>query len=212
MRNKDLVSSAKKIGHLYPIMVDYHGNIVDGQHRFSVDKKWKRVRLKHIRTEKSLLIARLISNVVRRSVPPKEKTELLERLGEIYLSEGVENGKIASKIADEIGMSYTWVIKYLPNNFKDKIQSKRRTGSVTRRVTGILSELLRPPKRKMALQIKNYGNTKFVSLILDKNFYEEFERNSMELGMHAEFSALKALEDRNENMKMAIALKKRKAK
>ena len=207
MTSQQLKSSLEKIGQLYPILVDYYGNIIDGEHRFGVDEKWKRLRLKHIRTEKDLLIARIVSNTVRRSVPHKEKTELLERLGEIYRSAGVTRGRIAHKIADELGMSYTWVMKYLPHRFKDSVQAERRTGSVTRCITGILDELLRPPKMEGTLKIVNYTNTDFVSLILEKGFYEEFERNSLELGMLAELSALKALEDYHEKMKRAIAIK-----
>jgi len=209
MTSQQLKSSLEKIGQLYPILVDYYGNIIDGEHRFGVDEKWKRLRLKHIRTEKDLLIARIVSNTVRRSVPHKEKTELLERLGEIYRSAGVTRGRIAHKIADELGMSYTWVMKYLPHRFKDSVQSERRTGSVTRCITGILDELLRRPKMEGALKIVNYTNTDFVSLILEKGFYEEFERNSLELGIPAELSALKALEDYEEKMKRAIAITNR---
>ncbi len=159
-----------------------------------------------------MLIARIVSNTVRRSVPHKEKTELLERLGEIYLSEGVEPGRIAHKIADEIGMSYTWVMKYLPHRFKDRVQSERRTGSVTCCITGILDELLRPPKMEGALKIVNYTNTDFVSLIIKKGFYKEFERDSLELGMSAELSALKALEDYHEKIKRAITIKNKKSR
>jgi hypothetical protein len=209
MTSQQLKSSSERIGQLYPILVDYYGNIIDGEHRFGVDEKWRKVKLKHIRTEKDLLIARIVSNTVRRSVSHKEKTELLERLGEIYRSAGVEPGRIAHKIADEIGMSYTWVMKYLPHRFKDSVQSERRIGSVTRCVTGILDELLRPPKMEGALKIVNYTNTDFVSLMLKKGFYEEFERNSLELGIPAELSALKALEDYQEKMKRGIAITNR---
>lgn len=209
--SQQLKSSSERVGQLYPILIDYYGNIIDGEHRFGVDGKWRRVRLEHIRTEKDRLIARIISNTVRRSVPRKEKTELLERLGEIHLSEGVEPGRIAHRIADETGMSYTWVMKYLPYRFKDSAQSERRTGLVTHRITRILDEFLRPPKREGALKIKNYANTNFVSLILEKGFYEEFERNSLELEVPTELSALKALEDYHEKMKRAIAIKNKKS-
>jgi len=207
MTSQQLKFSSERIGQLYPILVDYYGNIIDGEHRFGVDEKWRRVRLEHIRTERDRLIARIVSNTVRRSVPRKEKTALLERLGDIYLSEGMEPGRIAHSIADETGMSYTWVMKYLPHRFKDSAQSERRTGSVTRRITRILDELLRPPKRGGALKIKNYANTNFVSLILEKGFYDEFERISLELGVSTELSALKALEDYYEKMKRAITIK-----
>jgi hypothetical protein len=39
------------------------------------------------------LIARLVSDVCRRNVPAKEKTEVLGRLSEIYQKEGVEQEK-----------------------------------------------------------------------------------------------------------------------
>ena len=209
MTSQQLKSSLEKIGQLYPILVDYYGNIIDGEHRFGVDEKWKRLRLKHIRTEKDLLIARIVSNTVRRSVPHKEKTELLERLGEIYRSAGVTRGRIAHKIADELGMSYTWVMKYLPKRFKNSVQSERRTNSVTHRVTKILDKFLSPPKRQGALKITNYANTTFVSLILEKGFYEQFEKTSQELGVSAEFSLVKALEDYHDKMKKAIAIKEK---
>ncbi|MBW2561647.1 MAG: hypothetical protein JRE40_12445 [Deltaproteobacteria bacterium] len=206
MVSQELKSSAERIGQLYPILVDYFGNVIDGEHRFGVDEKWRRVRLEHIRTEKDRLIARIVSNTVRRSVPSKEKTELLERLGEIYSSEGVKPGRIAYKIADETGMSYTWVMKYLPDRFKDSLQSER-AGAATQRVTRILDELLRPPKRKGALKIKDYTNTDFVVLMLEEHFYEEFERDSLELGVPTELSVLKALEVHHEKMRKAIAIK-----
>jgi len=168
----ELGTSSKRIGQLYPILMDYHGNIIDGEHRYDADEGWRTMRLDHIRTERDRIIARIVSNICRRSVPRKEKTELLSRLGEIYLNEGVEPGRIAYKIAEETGMSYTWVMKYLPDRFKDSAQSERRTGPVTRRVTGI--DLLDPPQD--VLIIKTYGNVDFVNILVKKPLYEQLER------------------------------------
>ena len=210
MKTNYLKSSSERIGQLYPIVVDFFGNIIDGKHRFDANKKWKKVKMENIRTEKDLLIARLVSNIVRRRVPSQEKKKMLERLGKIYQREGVEPGRIAYKIADQTGMSYTWVTKYLPQKLKNNLQSNRRAGSVTHHVTKIWRELLTPPKKKDALTIKNYGNTTYVSLLLDKDFYSEFERNSLEVGVPPELSVLKALEELNEKMKKAIVFKNRK--
>jgi hypothetical protein len=102
----ELKFSSKRIGQLYPVLVDYHGNIIDGEHRHGVDEGWRTMRLEHIRTEKDRLIARIISNTVRRTVPSREKTMLLAKLGEIYLNEGVEPKKISERIMKETGMSY----------------------------------------------------------------------------------------------------------
>jgi dephospho-CoA kinase len=146
----------------------------------------------------------------------KEKREMLGRLGEIYLNEGVELGKIAYKIAEKTGMSYQWVTRYLPDEFKDPPQSDRAKSALRRRagedpsVRTLLKELLTPLQRNGVLEIKKYANTHFVSVMVEKSFYEEFEKTSSELGVSTEISMLKALEDHTRKMKKALALKKRK--
>ena len=177
----ELKSSAERIGQLYPILLDHHGNIIDGEHRYGADEGWRTIRLDHIRTERDRLIARIISNTVRRSVSPREKTKLLSRLGEIYLNEGVELGKIAYKIADETGMSYRWVAKYLADRFKDSAQSERRTTPVARRATGE-NELTEPPKEKILTIQKYTANISFVNVLLEKSVYTRLEKTAEKLG------------------------------
>jgi hypothetical protein len=139
---------------------------------------------------------------------------MLGRLGEIYLNEGVEQGKIAYKITEKTGMSYQWVTKYLPDKFKDPPQSDRAKSALRRRagedpsVRTLLKELLTPPQRNGVLEIKKYANTHFVNVVVEKSFYEEFEKTSSELGVSTEISMLKALEDYHEKMKKALELKK----
>jgi len=148
-------------------------------------------------------------------VAAEEKTEMLERLGEIYLSEGVKPKGIAQKIMERTGMSYRWVMKYLPDKYKADPKKGKRSKlqnftnvKVARRATEFLKELLRPPQREGALEIKKYANTHFVNVIVEKPFYEEFEKTSSKLGVSTEISMLKALEDYHEKMKKALALKK----
>ena len=174
---QELKSSSKRVGQLYPILVDYYGNIIDGKHRFSVDKKWKRERLEHVKTEKDRLVARIISNNLRRTVSSNEKRELLDRLGEILLSEGIEHGKIAYKIAEETSMSYQWVMKYLPDRFKDCLQSERAKPALRRRAE--TSKLLDPPEE--VLSIRAYANTEFVNILVKKPLYEKVEEKAKKL-------------------------------
>ena len=171
----ELRSSSERVGQLYPILLDYHGNIIDGEHRYGADEGWRTIRLNHIRTEKDRLIARIISNTVRRSVPRKEKTELLNRLGEIYLNEGVEPGRVANKMADETGMSYRWVMKYLAAEYKQpyvrkETQSARRAESV---------KLVEPPEGTLVIRV--YGNTDFVNVLVKKPLYERLEEKAKRL-------------------------------
>ena len=138
-----------------------------------------------LETEEQRLIARLVSNVCRRNVPAKEKREMLGRLGEIYLNEGVEPGKIAYKITEKTGMSYQWVTKYLPDKFKDPPQSERAKSALRRRAgeperrARFSFEFEEPPKGVVA--IKAYGNTNFVNIILEKQFYEQLEETAKRL-------------------------------
>jgi hypothetical protein len=76
------------------------------------------MRLENVETEEQLLIARLISNACRRHVTAEEKTEMLKRFGETCLKEGVKPKGIAQKIMEETGMSYRWMMKYLPDKYK----------------------------------------------------------------------------------------------
>jgi len=177
MGSQELKDSAERVGQLYPILVDYYGNIIDGKHRFSVDEKWKRVRLEHVKTEKDRLIARIISNNLRRSVSSNEKTELLCRLGEIHLGEGIEPGKIAYEIAEQTGMSYQWVMKYLPDRFKDHLQSEKAKPAL--RCRAETSKLLDPPEE--VLSIRAYANTEFVNIVVKKPLYEKLEEKAKKL-------------------------------
>ncbi|MCD6240561.1 hypothetical protein J7K27_03435 [Candidatus Bathyarchaeota archaeon] len=181
----DLEATSRGVGRLYPVLLDRHGNVIDGMHRLKADKNWPKIRLENIETEEQRLIARLIANVCRRNVPAKEKTQILAKLAEIYQKEGVKPGKIAYKIAEKTGMSYRWVMKYLPDKFKDNLQSQRRTGAVARCATRknpkhvIPLELEEPPKG--ALAIKTYRNTNFVNIMLQKKFYRQLEETAQKL-------------------------------
>ncbi|MCW3976800.1 MAG: ParB/RepB/Spo0J family partition protein [Candidatus Bathyarchaeota archaeon] len=177
MGSQELKSSAERVGQLYPILVDYYGNIIDGKHRFSANGKWKRTILEHIKTEKDRLIARIVSNNLRRTVSPSEKRGLLDRLGEIYFNQGIEPGKIAYEIADATGMSYTWVMKYLPDRFKDNAKSE--SARATHRV--IKEDRLTKLAKENILTIQNYKNTDFVNIIVKKSLYEKLEEKSRKL-------------------------------
>jgi len=199
MSRKDAISelraSSKRVGKFYPILLDRHGNIIDGLHRFEADENWPKIVLENIGTVKEKLMARLISNVCRRHVSAEEKSALLERLGEVYFKEGVEPGKIAYEIAEETGMSYRWVMNYLPDKYKArpglggpskalslyKSEGKTQKGKGSRYVT-LEDELLFSDPQHKILTIKNYANTKFVNIVLEKRFYTKVEKIAEKLG------------------------------
>jgi len=218
MGKKDSISqlrlSSQRVGRFYPVLLDRQGNIIDGQHRIAADANWPKIRLEHVETEREVLLARLIINVCRRNVSATEKRDLLTKLGEIHLTEGVRRGKIANKIADETGMSYRWVMKYLPGNLKEKpgvggpskvlefekCQVKKQESEVARLATGEENVLLSDPPERIAT-VKNFANTRFVGIVLERQFYIRFEKMAKKLGTpldviisNALLSALKQLE------------------
>ncbi len=192
----ELRSTSIRAGKLYPVLLDKYGNVIDGAHRLAADKNWPKIKVHHIASEKDRLIARLISNVCRRKVPAKEKKEILQRLGEIYLNEGVKRGtEIAYKISDDTGMSYRWVMKYLPDKFKErpgiggprsfvsaKLDERLCLSKVARRATLRLNILREEPKEKVLRMIR-YTNTNFVQILLDSNFFLEIEKVAENLGI-----------------------------
>jgi len=204
--HRELKASSRKFGQLYPILVDYYGEIIDGEHRFRADRNWRKVKLEHIKTEEDRLVARIVANNVRRSVTPNEKRQLLRRLANIHLKQGVQPGRIAHRIAKETGMSYRWVVKYLPFEFKDNLQSDRAS-AVARCAAEYVNGLLEFSTRYKKPAIQTYSNTSFVSIIVEKSYYCEFEKDSLILGIPTEMSVLKALEDYHHKMKRLINLR-----
>ncbi|MDH5266091.1 MAG: hypothetical protein OEW62_00280 [Candidatus Bathyarchaeota archaeon] len=191
----ELKASSKRVGRLYPILLDKHGNVIDGLHRFEADENWPKIVLENIETVKEKLIARLISNVCRRHVSAEEKSEILGRLGEVYFNEGVEPGKIAYEVAEETGMSYRWVMKYLPDKLKarpglggpskalkfDKRKEQTHKSKVARYAAFEDELSLSNPQQKI-LTVKIYANTKFVNIVLEKRFYTKVEKIAEKLG------------------------------
>jgi hypothetical protein len=183
----EIKSSADKIGQLYPILVDYYGNIIDGNHRLKANENWKRASLEHIKTEKDRLIARIVSNNVRRNVPNEEKVNTLNELGEIFLNQGLEPGRIAYEIASETGMSYRWVTKYLPDKFKDSLQSEKKRYKSVRLKRSValcaskVGEFLDPPEG--FLDFTTYRNTDFVNIRMKKCHYDKLKKKAESLGI-----------------------------
>jgi len=175
---QELKDSSKRIGQLYPILVDCYGNIIDGEHRLKADKDWRAVKLENIKTERDLIIARLACNTIRRTVSRKEKSELLGKLAETYLSEGKAIGKITYEVAHQTGMSYRWVAKYLPTRFKDQIQSNKRKKSVARHATNGIT-LIDPPKDLLKLSL--YSNTDFANFLMKKSLFTKLREKAKKL-------------------------------
>lgn len=125
IRVDELKRSYEKFGALYPRLVDKDGRDIDGRHRARVDSKWPTYKLDWVDSEVKREIIALTANVTRREI---SGSEIGGRLGKIATLTGWSPRKIAS----EVGRKYEWVVKYLPQRFKDKLAVKRGKGARSR--------------------------------------------------------------------------------
>ena len=131
-----IARSVGPIGYLYPVLKDAQGNVIDGVHRLGIDPKWPTRTVEEVKDATQLVIARLIANVCRRTVPKEEKTEWLRQIATL-------TGWTPRQIADNLPVSYNWVMKYIPDEFKERPGQGPTEYPVTRRVT----ELQKPVAR-----------------------------------------------------------------
>lgn len=111
-KSYDLKKSVEGLGQLYPILIDAHGNIIDGFHRKEIDPKWPTVKLEHIDSTVKLEAARLAANFNRRDVPPEELTQKIGFL--------IGAGLKVEEVAEQTGISERTIYKYMPERLKDK--------------------------------------------------------------------------------------------
>jgi len=118
----------EKLGALLPVLRAPDGDVIDGIHRLKVDPAWYQQILTGINDPVKKAMARLVINVVRRQVPAEEKRQMLSEIAKL-------TGWSPQQIAESLGMSYTWVMKYLPDEFKQRPGVGPSEYPVTRRVT-----------------------------------------------------------------------------
>jgi len=193
----ELRLSKKKIGMLYPILEDFHGNIIDGHHRLKVDNEWPRMRLVNVKTKKSGIVAKLISNTCRRTVSSKEKTEMLDELGDILLKEGVEKGQVSKQLAELTGMSYRWVVMYLPKKYKDYSQSERASSAAkfAAKSTKVLQQLRENPIKNF-IEIGRYKNANFMILMIKQPLFERIQKTCNSLQLEPNIFIQNAIEEK----------------
>jgi len=121
MRVDELKKSYKKFGPLYPVLVDSVGKTIDGYHRRRVDPNWPSIKV-NAKDDIQREIIALVANVNRREISGSEISKRLGKLAKL-------TGWAPRKIAQEIGREYEWVLKYLPQRYKDKTQAKKRKGT-----------------------------------------------------------------------------------
>lgn len=130
--NYSLKASTKKIGQLYPVLKAADGEILDGCHRIESDPTWKTMVLENVNTPEEKIIARLVANFHRRTVPHEEKAQWINQLAEIYMNNDLKveaatkkgnlfkPNEIVKKICEVTGLCEGTVWRYLKPCFKQE--------------------------------------------------------------------------------------------
>ena len=134
------------------------------------------------------MLARLVANVCRRDMSAEEKTEMLGALGQFYIEQGVPRIDLVKQLVEKTGLSYRWVMKYIPNNLKlrpglggpRKIKMESEN-EVAHRATAA-DELFLEPHEKIA-SLVNYSNTNFATMLVEKRFFNRLREAASDLGV-----------------------------
>lgn len=151
---EELVESVKTYGVLEPILVRLKPpglyEIVAGERRIKAAEKAGLVEVPVIirwLTDEEAFIIQATENLHRKDWTEEEKTRYLGWLAK-------KTGWNAQQIADKLKMSYQWVVKYLPSEFKAEQQSEAGKASGAARAESVLrrgteSQDIRQPEQPM---------------------------------------------------------------
>jgi hypothetical protein len=129
-KDYSLKESFEKIGALpIPILVDQKGKVIDGFHRSKEGLRGKvpEVVIK-VKSPLEEHLLRLALNQCRRQMSVEEKRAILVSIAEL-------TGWKPKEMAKHLPVSYTWIMTYLPDKYKEKAWTqKERASPITRRV------------------------------------------------------------------------------
>lgn len=115
----DLSRSRQSVQELYPVLLDAHGNVIDGKNRLEVHSGWRTERREDIKTRTQLWLARIIANNHRRIVSREERMQQFTELAKSLVEdEAVTRENVVSTISDLTTFTERYVRELLPNEYK----------------------------------------------------------------------------------------------
>ena len=157
MEEFDLKRSKEVVGHLYPVLLDAHGNVIDGFHRLEADPDWPKVKLEWVKNEETRELVRTHANLQRRIATPEERRESFVKLAEAVAKRGVRKGQIAKEVAKVTGFTDRHIRDFLPDEFKMTEEARESAEPVPPKIECDLSMLL-DGLRGLANQRNTEGN------------------------------------------------------
>jgi len=114
----DLAETRRSVHELYPVLLDAHGNIIDGNSRLDAAPGWRTETRENIMTRSQLWLARIVANSCRRVVSREERAEQITELARSLMEEELPRGDVVSTVSRLTTFSDRYVRKLLPDEYK----------------------------------------------------------------------------------------------
>ena len=114
----NLAETRRSLDELYPVLLDAHGNLIDGNGRLDAAPDWRTETRENIRTRSQLWLARIIANSCRRVVSREERAEQFTELAKSLMEEELPREDMVSTISRLTTFSDRYVRELLPDEYK----------------------------------------------------------------------------------------------
>lgn len=113
-----LQKSIRKIGQLYPILVDENGEIIDGNHRAEGNPDAEKKIIK-VKNRYEALMVRGNAHY-RRRVPQEETQQLIVEMAKEAEKMGTPRSEIAKQLVEDLPFSERYIVSLLPTEYKNQ--------------------------------------------------------------------------------------------
>jgi len=114
----NLAETRRSLDELYPVLLDAHGNLIDGNSRLDAVPGWRTETREKIRTRSQLWLARIVANSCRRVVSRGERAEQFTELAKSLMEEGLPREDMVSTVSRLTTFSDRYVRELLPDEYK----------------------------------------------------------------------------------------------
>lgn len=117
-KSYDLAETRRSLDELYPVLLDAHGNLIDGNSRLDAAPGWRTETRENVKTRSQLWLARIVANSCRRVVSREERATQITELAKSLMEEGVPREDMVSTVSRLTTFSDRYVRELLPDMYK----------------------------------------------------------------------------------------------
>jgi hypothetical protein len=117
-----LAKSIKKIGQLYPSLVNQDGKVMDGNHRLDANPGGEKKVIHTVNRYEELMIR---GNAhYRRRISKEETQQLILEMAREAEKLGLHKSEIAAKLVEDLPYSQSYILRLLPGDYKNVLKAE----------------------------------------------------------------------------------------